>query len=69
MKTLAKLLSYLMPVKKYRKPFLKRLENLLWCGDYGNPYVSKIRRTAKKTGRNLYGCRAEQGKPQYNVGR
>lgn len=33
MKTLAKLLSYLMPVKKYRKPFLKRLENLLWCGD------------------------------------
>ena len=54
MKTLAKLLSYLMPVKKYRKPFLKRLENLLWCGDYRNPYVSKIRRTAKKTGRNLY---------------
>lgn len=53
MKTLAKLLSYLMPVKKYRKPFLKRLENLLWCGDYRNPYVSKIRRTAKKTGRNL----------------
>ncbi len=54
MKTLAKLLSYLMPVKKYRKPFLKRLENLLWCGGYRNPYVSKIRRTAKKTGRNLY---------------
>ena len=65
MKTLAKLLSYLMPVKKYRKPFLKRLENLLWCGDYRNPYPPY----GEKNGQEPECCRAEQGKPQYNVGR
>lgn len=54
MKTLAKILSYLVPVRKYRKPFLHWLEEVLWCGAYHNVYVWKIRRTAKKVGRNLY---------------
>lgn len=54
MKTLAKILSYLVPVRKYRKPFLHWLEEVLWCGVYHNVYAWKIRRTAKKVGRNLY---------------
>lgn len=69
MKTLAKLLSYLMPVKKYRKPFLKRLENLLWCGDYSESVCFKNPPYGEKNGQEPVCCRAEQGKPQYNVGR
>lgn len=53
MKTLAKILSFLVPIKKYRKPFLNWLEHVLWCSPYNNPYVSKIRRTAVKCGKNL----------------
>ena len=54
MKTLAKFLSYLVPVRKYRKPFLHWLEEVLWCGAYHNVHAWKIRRTAKKVGKNLY---------------
>ena len=54
MKTLAKILSYLMPIKKYRKPFLLWLENLLFCSDTKNIYIWKIKRTAKSVGKNLH---------------
>ncbi|MDO4184379.1 MAG: acyltransferase [Rhodospirillales bacterium] len=53
MKTLAKLISMLIPFKKYRKPFLKRLEDILWCGDNRNVYIWKIRKTAKSVGKHL----------------
>lgn len=53
MKTLAKILSYLVPIKKYRKPFLLWLENLLFCSDTKNIYVWKIKKTALSVGKNL----------------
>ena len=54
MKVLAKILSFLVPIKKYRKPFLGWLENVLWCSGTRNIYVWKIRRKAKGVGKNLY---------------
>lgn len=56
MKVLAKILSFLVPVKKYRKPFLYWLENVLWCSDTRNIYILKIKRTAEKVGKNLRVC-------------
>lgn len=53
MKILAKLLTFWLPVKKYRKRALLFLENLLWCSDFRNIYIWKIRKTAIKVGKNL----------------
>ena len=53
MKFLAKMLSWLVPIKKYRKPFLHRLENFFWCSDTNNIYIWKIKKTAKLVGKNL----------------
>ncbi len=65
MKILAKILSFLMPIKKYRKPFLKWLERVLWCGEYQNIYVWKIRKTAKSVGKNF--CVAGSSKVNKNT--
>ena len=54
MKVLAKILSFLVPIKKYRKRFLGWLEQILWCSDTRNIYIWKIRRTAKKVGKCLH---------------
>ena len=53
MKFIAKFLSLLIPIKAYRKPFLKWLENVLWCGDMRNIHIWKIRRKAIKVGKEL----------------
>lgn len=65
MKTLAKILSYLVPVRKYRKPFLHWLEEVLWCGAYHNVYVWKIRRMQKRWG----GICMSQGQARSTAGR
>lgn len=65
MKVLAKLLSFLMPIKKYHKPFQRWLEKVLWCGEYHNIYVWKIRKTAKSVGQNL--CVAGSSKVNKNT--
>ena len=54
MKVLAKILSFLVPVKKYRKPFLRWLEDVLYCGETRNIYIWKIRRKAKSVGKHLF---------------
>ncbi|MBP5399354.1 MAG: acyltransferase [Alphaproteobacteria bacterium] len=43
-----------MPIKKYRKPFLRYLENILWCSESRNIYIRKIQKTAKTVGVNLH---------------
>ncbi len=53
MKFLAKILSRLIPIKKYRKPVLNWLENILWCSETNNIYIWKIKKTAKSVGKNL----------------
>lgn len=65
MKTLAKILSFLVPIEKYRKKFLSVLENILWCSDTRNIYIWKIRRTAKSVGKNL--CVASSSKVNKNT--
>ena len=54
MKFLAKALSWLVPIKKYRKPFLSYLENILFCSGTNNIYLWKIKKTAKSVGKNLH---------------
>lgn len=69
MKTLAKLLSYLMPVKKYRKPFFKAAGEPFVVRGLSESVCFKNPPYGEKNGQEPVCCRAEQGKPQYNVGR
>lgn len=53
MKTVAKILSFLVPIKKYRKMVLRHLENLLCCSETNNVYVRKIKNKAISVGKDL----------------